>query len=291
MHTFASIRRCALLLPAALLFVLASARPATATASDDGAIHVPVPTGWTATGDEYRYDRENLWEYIDGAAELFLSYDFRELIVQDIEQDDRYLSVSVYDMGRPLDAFGVFERESPADTAPLEDIGALAVLQPPYRGLLLKQRFYVKAEVGGGEFTDEQLAEVLRAVADGLPGNDDLPPELSQLPNSGRVKGSVAYSGQAYLGLSELQGCLHADYALPDGTTFSLFVLEPRRALLENISGRWTRTELPDGRFRLWREIPYAGVVVLEGNEQYMIGISGVDDVERALALLTAVTE
>ena len=101
------------------LFVLALLLPvATASfgqASDQPAeFHVPVPDGWTSVDQEYRYGRDNLWEYINGAAELFLTYRFRELVVADFEQGDRALTVSVYDMSRALDAFGVFESEKPA---------------------------------------------------------------------------------------------------------------------------------------------------------------------------------
>ena len=128
-----------------LLLVLVAASVAVAQPDP---IHVPVPSGWTAIDEEYRYDRENLWEYINGAAELFLSYGFSELIVLDVEKGDSGLTLSVHDMGSSLGAFGIFEREKPSTGDQLDGIGAAAILQPPYRGLFLKDRFYVKAEVG-----------------------------------------------------------------------------------------------------------------------------------------------
>ena len=104
---------CALV---ALLSAAGTAVPAAAQpAGQAEEIHVPVPGGWTAVDQEYRYGRDNLWEYINGAAEIFLTYRFRELIVADFEQGDMALSVSVYDMSRPLDAFGVYESEKPAE--------------------------------------------------------------------------------------------------------------------------------------------------------------------------------
>jgi len=95
-------------------------------------IHVPVPSGWTAIDEEYRYDRDNLWEYINGAAELFLTYGFSELIVLDVEKGDSGLTLSVYDMGSSLGAFGIFEREKPSSGDLLAGIGARAILQPPF---------------------------------------------------------------------------------------------------------------------------------------------------------------
>ena len=157
----------------ALAVIPAAAQPAR---SQDA--RVPVPEGWTAVDQEYRYDRESLWEYINGAAEMFLSYRFRELVVADFEQGDGALTIYVYDMSRPLDAFGIFEAEKPAKATVVEDVGSAALMQAPYRGLMIKDRFYVKIEVGSGDITAEVLRGALQDVAEGLPGNSDLPPEL-----------------------------------------------------------------------------------------------------------------
>jgi len=270
----------------AAMLILGVAAPA---AAQDDAIHVPVPGGWTAVDEEYRYGPDNLWEYINGAAELFLSYGFRELIVQDIELGDQYLSVSVYDMGRPLAAFGVYEREKPADLKGLDGVGAAAVLQPPYRGLLLKNRFYVKAEVGGDDLTEDALRTVLVDIAAGLPGGDELPPALAALPVAGRVAGTVAFAGNAFLGLGDLSGCMHADYTLDDDTTYRLFTMRPSSRLLNNQTGHWVTETLDDSRLLMHREIPYSGVVVLLGDTEQMVGVSGFADRDQAVTVLMAV--
>lgn len=259
---------------------------ASGVRAQDDQVHVPVPDGWTAPDEEYRYHRENVWEYINGAADLFLSYGFQELIVRDLEQAERYVTVCVYDMGRPLDAFGVFERERPGSGAAV-DAGAAAVIQAPYRGLMLKDRFYVKAEVGGGDVTADALTEVLVAVAAGLPGRNELPPAIASLPEAGRVPGSVGFAGTAFLGLADLSGCVHATYRLADGTEFQRFALRPGAGLLSNRSGRWTVQD--HGGQQLWsREIPYSGVVVLLGDAEQMQGVAGIADLDQAIALVAA---
>ena len=249
-------------------------------------VQVPVPAGWTSVDEEYRFDRDSLWEYINGAADLFLSYGFRELVVLDLEQGDSALSVSVYDMGRPLDAYGVFERERPADGDPLAGAGALAVLQPPYRGLLLKDRFYVKVEVGGGDVSGDLLGRAMRDIAAALPGSDDLPPQLKSLPEQGRVPGTVAFAGRDFLGLADLRNCLHATYKQADEFEYRLFVMTPSKAFLNGKSSKWTSEIRPDGSLFFWREIPYEGVVVLQGNEKQLLGVAGFADRETAAALL-----
>ncbi|MBU8871219.1 MAG: hypothetical protein KOO60_10195 [Gemmatimonadales bacterium] len=276
--------------PIFVLFALLLLLPA-ATASwgqsdaEPVELHVPVPVGWTSVDQEYRYDRDNLWEYINGAAELFLTYRFRELVVADFEQGDLALTVSVYDMGRALDAFGVFETEKPAKADRVEGVGLAAVLQPPYQGLLLKDKFYVKVEAGGGDISAETLQAAMSDIADSLQGSNELPPQLEALPETGRVPGTVAFTGGNFLGLDDLGNCLHADYKLADGTEYKLFVMTPRQAFLNNESGRWTKADHAAGHL-IYRQIPYTGAVVLLGDETRLIGVSGLVDVGKSTELL-----
>jgi len=270
-----------------VLFLLAvAALPAAAQPPE---VNVPVPAGWTVVDQEYRYDRDNLWEYINGAAELFLTYRFRELIVADFEQGDGAITVNVYDMGRPLDAFGVFEQEKPASAEVLVDVGSAAVLQAPYQGLLLKNRFYVKIEAGGGDVSAELLRGALQDVAAGLPGDDMLPPQLAALPEAGRVPGSVAFAGGNFLGFEDLRACLHADYEVA-GDEYRLFVMKPNAAFLRNDGGKWARSK-QDDRLLFSRSVPYRGVVVLLGDEERLLGVSGLEEIEQATALLTTLLQ
>ena len=235
---------------------------------------------------EYRYGREDLWEYINGAAELFLTYRFKDLVVADFEKGDGAVTISVYDMGSPLDAFGVYETEKPAEAESLSDVGLVGVLQPPYRGLLIKDRHYVKIEAGGGDISAETLRDALLDVANGLPGENRSAVRTGCLARpEGRVPGTVAFAGSDFLGLEDLKACLHADYKDADGNEYGLFVMKPTDAFLRNESGKWT-SSAPGEPLMFTREIPYRGVVVLMGDSEQLIGVSGLQGVEQAAALL-----
>ena len=268
-----------------VLFLLSAvAMPA---AAQPPGIHVTVPTGWIAVDpEEYRYSRESLWEYINGAAELFLTYRFSELVVADFEQGDRAITVCVYDMGFPLDAFGIFEAEKPVKAEVLDGIGSAAVVQAPYRGMLIKDRFYVKIETGCGNVSAEALRSAMADVAEGVPGKSGLPPELAALPENGRLPGTVAFAGGDFLGFEDLRACLYADYEDADGNGYRLFVMKPSAAFLRNESGKWEKSQR-DGRMMFMRDIPYRGVVVLMGDQERLIGVSGLEGIEPAMELLT----
>ena len=54
------------------------------------------------------YSGRALFGYIDGGAELYLEYGFRKLGRQEVEYPGERLVVEVYQMGSPIEAFGIF---------------------------------------------------------------------------------------------------------------------------------------------------------------------------------------
>ena len=65
--------------------------------------------GWKVATNDQIYNSKNLYDYIDGGAELYLSYGFRRVISRrysKIEQPD--IIVDLFDMRTSQNAFGVF---------------------------------------------------------------------------------------------------------------------------------------------------------------------------------------
>ena len=72
----------------------------------------PEIKGWNFTEENEVFDANNLWDVIDGAADLFLEYSFVDL------QIGRYISdggievkVEIYRHNNPLNAFGIYSQE------------------------------------------------------------------------------------------------------------------------------------------------------------------------------------
>jgi hypothetical protein len=81
----------------------------------------------------------NLWEYIDGGAEAFHNFDFETLVHQVFESGAAEVTVDVYDMGEPLNAFGIYSSERspdyrflPIGTQGYGDAFSLNFFQGPY---------------------------------------------------------------------------------------------------------------------------------------------------------------
>jgi hypothetical protein len=68
--------------------------------------------GWRAVGDPSPYNPKTIFQYMNGAAELYLAFNFRELKTTRLEKPGRpSIVVEVYEMGSPEDAYGVFTFE------------------------------------------------------------------------------------------------------------------------------------------------------------------------------------
>ncbi len=249
----------------------------------------PHIKGWAEKGDLITYKPANLWEYIDGAANLYLSYDFRLLKLKEFHKDDIILTVEIYDMGSPINAFGIYSSECPDDTGLLK-IGTEAAVILPYHALMLKDRFYVKVVIQQGELDQEKGENILRDAAVFLPGNTDFPPELKLLPEKDRISGSVKYVTEGYLGLSEISNLLYADYKDANGKEFRHFILLPGgnndvKKILDRLSAKW-KTHTQEGRTILYREVPYEGFIGVILSSNMIAGVSGVADKDELFGLL-----
>jgi len=247
----------------------------------------PVIEGWTRVGDMSAYDADNLWEYIDGAAEMFVDYDVQTCRTADLTSGDVTVTVDLYDMGTPLNAFGVYKQESAGDGVQLAD-AVEAVIAPPYQALLLKGATYVKVNAVEGELTESIARDLLDAVASALPGETTYPSELSLLPEEGKISGTEGYRRRGFLGLTELSDCIYAEYGGEGEATWRGFVVpdSPESATMwDTLAEQWDSLE-HGGRTVLFREIPYGGLVGVTRTEQGIWGVSGAADQAELLGRL-----
>ncbi|NNK94968.1 MAG: hypothetical protein HKP41_11520 [Desulfobacterales bacterium] len=64
---------------------------------------------WSKSSDFAVYDAENLYVYINGGAELYISYQFINLISQPyVNEEDDEIKIDIFDMGSSQSAYGIF---------------------------------------------------------------------------------------------------------------------------------------------------------------------------------------
>jgi hypothetical protein len=68
--------------------------------------------GWKWDGKEMNYDSKSVFQYMNGAAELYLAYGFQNLRVRRFEKPDQPpITLEFYDMASSENAYGVFSFE------------------------------------------------------------------------------------------------------------------------------------------------------------------------------------
>ncbi len=152
---------------------------------------IPRTAGpWLSEADQV-YDAESIFQYIDGAGEVFRSYNMKLLVVRRFHKDGRPdLLVELFDMGSSPDAFGVHTHNLDGESA---GVGQGSTYKA---GLLSfwKDRYF--ASVSAEEATPEAKEAVLelgRKIAAAIPKAGPAPKILSYLPPEGLDAGRVAY--------------------------------------------------------------------------------------------------
>jgi len=106
-----------------VLLILVMATLVWGSDSEGKDFSFPEIPGWKQSGEIETYSPQTLFEYINGAADLFLAYDFEELMIVEYQNDRKAtLTVDVYRHRIPLLAFGIFSQER-LQSATILDIG------------------------------------------------------------------------------------------------------------------------------------------------------------------------
>ena len=146
---------------------------------------------WRAVEEDASYDRATLYDYMNGGAEVYLSFDYRRVCVRRfLGPDDGEIALDVYDMGSSAEAFGVF---SVSIEDPEVGIGQGSEFGA---GLLKfwKDKFFVSiVNMGVDESADRMLLEIGRAVDAAIPSTGPAPEMLSMLPSDGLNERQTSY--------------------------------------------------------------------------------------------------
>ena len=147
--------------------------------------------GWKALDEVETYDRQTIFDYIDGAGEIYLMYDFRQVMVfRLVKASEPTILVEVFDMGSPEDAFGIF---SHAHEGEEQGIGQGS----EYRGGVLcfwKAKFFV-CITSERETPDAKKAvvDLAQKIAEKISVSGPLPNLLDYLPEDDLLDKSVRY--------------------------------------------------------------------------------------------------
>jgi hypothetical protein len=181
--------------------------------------------GWEPEGEPEIYSAENLFEYIDGSADLYLTYDFKEMgTLSYFDDQGRGLTIDIYQHGNDANAFGIYSQERPNPMNVVE-IGAQAYYD--YGVLNFCQgSYYVKvAGYDLEEFDEEMLTVVAKIVSVNIGGEKELPPALACFPAEAKVAGSERYVAKNVFGHGFLHSAFVTEYRSDRRTRTRAFII------------------------------------------------------------------
>jgi hypothetical protein len=200
-------------------------RPVRAFSSDWKTFIFPEVAGWKRSVEIQTFSPKTLYEYIDGAADLYLMYDFEELKVAEYQNEKKAsVTVDVYFHKTPIHAFGIYSQER-LPNANFINVGAQGYIENNVLNFLTGP-YYVKiSSYNTGAEDQEILLTFAKKVAESLGEKGSLPSVLSSFPEEGKKRNSEKFITKNFLGYSFLHSAFIADYEVSQ-KKFNLFVIE-----------------------------------------------------------------
>jgi hypothetical protein len=182
--------------------------------------------GWALKDKVALFDKDTLFDHINGEAELYFPYGFDMLATATYMNRDNseiWIVTDVYRMASPLDAFGIYSNYRKADTASVT-VGAEGFVSPSQL-MFYQDRYFVRLQVTGttGLGQDAFLA-CARSVSEKLPFNARPVGELDALKIPGIVPKTERYIAKSLLGYAFFRRGIIAD-ALLEGDRVQVFLV------------------------------------------------------------------
>jgi len=200
-------------------------------------------TAWRQTFVPRFFGRENLFEYINGAADLYLQYGFRRVLTTDyaVGPDSSSVTLEIYSMKSPLHAFAIFAAErSPEEVAVevgVEGYRSANVLNFYQGACYVKMTsFALEKDLGA------VLEEMGRFLASRIGGEDAPPAMFTLFPLQDRLQASDRYVPGDFLSQSYFREGYRREYRSDTCGSYQLFLVpcrnvEEGKALFEKYTG------------------------------------------------------
>jgi len=171
------------------------------------------------------YVPQNLWDYMDGQADVYLDYGFSLLVAREYGgADGSVITLEIYRMASPRHAFGIYAAERNPEDTPVK-IGVQGYLGDNVLGFW-KGPYYAKLICFRmSPVTKALLEKAGSVVANKIQGNCSVPELFSAFPEEFRVKRSERFIPRNFLGHPFLKNGYRVDYE-KGGKSYQVFLLQ-----------------------------------------------------------------
>jgi hypothetical protein len=284
-----------------IFLFLSGALFAPAAAADSEKTLLPpsgFSPGWILEGPIKNYSPDDLFEYINGEAELYLQHGFQDLVsgfYLNERNEKQGLSADVYRLASPLEAFGIYSRYRGKGVR-IVAVGMEGFVSDA-QTMFCQGRYFVQLNASG---TTNLPAGVFLALARGISANLPDPPEpireLEWLKITGFIPGSEKYVPAGVLGYAFFNKGLMAQVLQEDRPLRIFFLLGDsaagsRRAVqdyekaLREKGVAVKRQNGVDGEVLCARDPMYGGLC-LQARERLVLGVADLTDFSQGPTLL-----
>jgi hypothetical protein len=141
-----------------------------------------------------RYEADDLYDFINGGAEVYLEYGFVQVISQEYAQAEDSIICTIYEMKAPMAAFGVFSYNRTPQKQPI------AIGDGGFKGgfqlAFWQERYYVIVEsYTPGEEMEQADSSFARQISDRIGVHAEEPDVVRSLPRENLIDGSAKLLG------------------------------------------------------------------------------------------------
>jgi len=174
--------------------------------------------GWGIEGQVSFFDKDNLFDHIDGEAELYFPYGFDALAsAVYVNKKDKDLSIvaDVYRMASTLDAFGIYPNYRKTNNLWVT-IGAEGFISASQL-MFYQDRYFVRLQAAGTTSLPKDIfLACAGAISGNLPADYSPPKELEVMKITALVPKSERYLAQSLLGYIFFRRGIIADAVVQD---------------------------------------------------------------------------
>ncbi|UCB49628.1 MAG: hypothetical protein JSW56_01645 [Deltaproteobacteria bacterium] len=182
--------------------------------------------GWQAVSSPQFFEPQNLWEYINGQAEMYIDYGFQLVVTLEYRSMDgaRSMAIEIFQMKNPDHAFGIYAAERSTDDRSI-NMGTQGYLSENVLNFW-KGHYYVKlTSFQVSSNTKEILMMVASVIAANIKGTYSEPELFACFPAKNRVQMSERFIPKNFLGQSFLENGYRVEYK-NGGSRYEVFLVK-----------------------------------------------------------------
>ncbi len=257
---------------------------------------------WVLDGEVEVYDPSNLFEYINGEAELYKDYDFVKMVTAyyiHAEQTSLAFSIDIYDMGSPLNAFGIYSMYRRPGLQ-FQEIGEESIVSETNMKFY-KGKYFVQLNAAAMDSVAQRaLTSCARSIAAKIPPAA-VPQELTWLPETNRVAHTLTYKTRGFLGLENFRSVVQADYER-NNTQYTGFLAifseaEEAQKSLQSFAnvvrqqGEILETQDQAEEHRFLAQTEFQGNILAQTHSGFIVGVMGYTEQPAAEQLIRSIIQ